>query len=433
MLKSVNLRIPYRNLELPALYFLLLFESGAWYRHVQPIAYELNDNLVLPSDPLRTGATMLAYVSISVLFIFKTKKIINAILKDKLLILLIGLVFLSVLWSASPISTLDNIKALMRSTLLGIYLVSLFSLESILILIKRVALLTATLSVVYLIVYPEDAVMAGLQVDQGLRGVFFHKNRLADMVSIGILACIYSSREKRIDDVYSSKSSESKKSLSLQKLNRNISIFFLLVVLILSNGRTPQVAILLALTVPIFLKRSLGYRYKLRTFVLTSSILFLFFSAILLYSYLPEILVYFGKDPTFTGRTDVWPMALERIFSRFFFGYGYQAYWPAYGNDFKAEFILNNPMSAWTPGHAHSGFLELMLGLGIVGFLIFLTHLLMSLFRALMIFQSESKWTWNLKFLIFFIVQNLTAGLIPAPGMVWITYVISTSSLAQKN
>lgn len=433
ILKNVSLRIPYKNLELPALYFLLLFESGAWYHHIQPIAYELNDNLILPPDPLRRLVTMLAYTSIFLLFLFKWKKVISIILKDKLLVLLIGLVCLSVLWSASPTSTLDNIKALMRSTLLGIYLVSLFSLESILTLLKKIALLSAVLSIIYFLLYPNDAVMAGLQIDQGLRGIFFHKNRLADMMSIGILACIYSSPDRQTEKLYPSEEfKENKNSPSSQKLRKAIPILILSTVLIMSNGRTPQIAILLALTVPMLLREALGFRYRLRTFILVSSTLFLFFTVIFIYSYLPEILISFGKDPTFTGRTDVWPMALERIFSRFFLGYGYQAYWPAYGNDFKAEFTLNNPMSAWTPGHAHSGFLELMLGLGMIGFTLFLVHLLKSLFRSLVLFQSEFKWTWNLQLLIFFVIQNLTAGIIPAPGIVWITYVISTSSLAYK-
>lgn len=70
------------------------------------------------------------------------------------------------------------------------------------------------------------------------------------------------------------------------------------------------------------------------------------------------------KDPTFTGRNDIWEFAIENIRARPWLGYGFAAFW-------ETPFTVFQPTTegslATTASHAHNAFLDLTLTVGIVG------------------------------------------------------------------
>lgn len=69
-------------------------------------------------------------------------------------------------------------------------------------------------------------------------------------------------------------------------------------------------------------------------------------------------------DSTFTGRTEVWQFVLDRIRERPLFGYGFSAFW---GTP-QVVFGMGSPdIWANTAGHAHNGYLDLALTLGLPG------------------------------------------------------------------
>jgi O-antigen ligase len=69
-------------------------------------------------------------------------------------------------------------------------------------------------------------------------------------------------------------------------------------------------------------------------------------------------------DPTFTGRTEIWEFVIDRIAQRPIAGYGYAAFWSTpevvYG-------VGANTGWATVAGHAHNGYLDLALTIGIAG------------------------------------------------------------------
>jgi O-antigen ligase len=77
-----------------------------------------------------------------------------------------------------------------------------------------------------------------------------------------------------------------------------------------------------------------------------------------------------GKDPTLTGRTELWAYVNYYISERPVLGWGLYAFW-ASANP-AAEEIWSEV--GWTPPHAHNGLLEMLLEVGIVGtaFFVFL-------------------------------------------------------------
>jgi len=64
-----------------------------------------------------------------------------------------------------------------------------------------------------------------------------------------------------------------------------------------------------------------------------------------------------------TGRTDLWFYVLDAIREKPLFGWGYMAFWTPDGT--SATYIQNQ--IRWPAPNAHNGYLELALGLGLVG------------------------------------------------------------------
>lgn len=95
-------------------------------------------------------------------------------------------------------------------------------------------------------------------------------------------------------------------------------------------------------------------------------------------AFLPFIVNLYGKDLTFTGRTQIWSAALWAIGKRLTMGYGREGVWfrtgipPTYEIDQRIGFVA---------GHAHNAYLELLLEVGLVGLVLYV-GLLRSAFRA---------------------------------------------------
>ncbi len=68
-------------------------------------------------------------------------------------------------------------------------------------------------------------------------------------------------------------------------------------------------------------------------------------------------------DPTFTGRTDIWVMALQAIGKAPIFGYGYTTF---FDTDLLKEFTTAHGMT-FLPDNAHNGYVEMALSGGLIG------------------------------------------------------------------
>ena len=71
-----------------------------------------------------------------------------------------------------------------------------------------------------------------------------------------------------------------------------------------------------------------------------------------------------GKDPTLTGRTDIWSAVIELISERPVFGWGYRAMWVP--TDLVTMWV-DMKTGEWGVPSAHNAFLEVTLELGLLG------------------------------------------------------------------
>lgn len=69
------------------------------------------------------------------------------------------------------------------------------------------------------------------------------------------------------------------------------------------------------------------------------------------------------SDPTFTGRTEIWKFALDHVAQRPITGYGFSTFWGT------AQVVYGMSGQTWanTASHAHNGYLDLALTIGIPG------------------------------------------------------------------
>ena len=86
-------------------------------------------------------------------------------------------------------------------------------------------------------------------------------------------------------------------------------------------------------------------------------------AAALTYAFLTEPAEVFkalGKDPSLTGRTDIWVALMRRVGEHPWTGYGYQAFWGR--ESVPAAFIRHE--TGWPVPSAHNGWIDLLIQLG---------------------------------------------------------------------
>ena len=187
----------------------------------------------------------------------------------------------------------------------------------------------------------------------GFRGVFEQKNPLGQAMVVGVLAGLHGLR------------------IGGRRRFRSLSIIALCtIVAVMSQSATSLLAILAIFTFYIigglYIKGG-GRRLLSFWLAVVTSLGF-----IVLMSNIDLILVYMDKDPTLTGRTDLWPYVIDAILRKPFLGWGFTAFWsplnPAAGRI--------SDLTGWGFGvvEAHNGLLELLLDVGIIGtaFILFL-------------------------------------------------------------
>jgi exopolysaccharide production protein ExoQ len=145
--------------------------------------------------------------------------------------------------------------------------------------------------------------------------------------------------------------------------------------------------------------------------------------------YLSDLLGFFGRDLTLTGRTGLWAGILQSIFKRPLFGYGFYAFWQGLTGE-SANLILANH---WVFGYAHNGMLEILLQLGVVGLTVFLITYFQAIRNAWSCFPDRRsigvEWYSGIMFLT--LLYNVDEATVLFPNdLLSILYVVACAGLA---
>jgi O-antigen ligase len=134
-----------------------------------------------------------------------------------------------------------------------------------------------------------------------------------------------------------------------------------------------------------------------------------------------------GRDPTLTGRTDIWAAIERAIDARPWLGHGYAAFWLA--DDGPVHAVRR--AVGWEVEGAHSGWLDLALGLGGVGVALFAAQAAVTLWRCALRLGDPAAGLWAPAALGVFALYTLGEGFIlTAASPFWIVYVVVAAKLA---
>ena len=213
-------------------------------------------------------------------------------------------------------------------------------------LLAFVCSLAAVISLALIVISPAEVYNPS---SGEFRGIFSQKNTLGQAMAMGALAGLHG--------------------LWARQRGRFFNIFTLAVtsfVAIKSQSMTSFSAILLFCVLGIqikILQRRGIYR------IIGVFGLMLFISLALFFTFnMDSLMEAFGKDPTLTGRTDIWAYVWIYIYQRPWLGWGYAAFWS-----------LSNPAALqiseslkWIVPEAHNGILEILLSGGLIGTVMFI-------------------------------------------------------------
>lgn len=299
---------------------------------------------------------------------------------NPLLLAVFALACGSVLWSIEPAVTVRRLVRLSTILLvcLGFTLIGWhrqrFSHTT---RITLTALLTGSL--LFGLVAPHYAIHASTasELVGAWRGLTNHKNSLGALAAIGLVFWFHAllSRQVRVGAAAVGGGI----ALCCLLLSRSSSS--------LMSGLFPCAMLLLMLRTPPNLRPYI--RYFVGGFVV---LLLIYSLAVLrivpqLEFVLKPIVMFSGKDLSFTGRSDIWEIILEHVRFHPLLGTGYGAYWtgptpdsPSYEHVLKLYFY---------PASAHSGYLEVLNDLGAAGLLCLIGFLLLHIAQTLKLMRFD--------------------------------------------
>jgi O-antigen ligase len=318
---------------------------------------------------------------------------------------MLALAFVSAFWSDDPALTLRRAITLSGTTVFGIYLVARFDMGEIVAILVKISVFAAVASFIVVAVAPSHYwLQGGVDYPTAWRGVYSSKNTLGLMCAVGTIAAVFALRHG-----YGSRW------LAAAVIPANLAL------LRLSEAGTPFMLLLAALyTALVFaaFRRRTGLGFAAGYGLILLGVIGLGLAAL----DWTEVLAALNRSPTLTGRYRIWVLSTQFIAQRPWLGYGYGAFWRHDGlpaNEFW-------DIEKWLVPHAHNGWLELGLELGIVGMAGITLLFLDGFYRGLRILTAPQSRhaVLILTLIVAVLVENLTEFEIFRPnGILWVLFV----------
>ena len=374
-------------------------------------------------DPSTLDFSLIAKVSLLIYFcaftllLLRWKKVINVVTEGKFIWLFVIFTFLSFLWSEAPDRTFRFGVYAMGTTSVGLYFATRYTLKELLNLLALTFAIITILSVIFAVALPQYGLMGALHAGS-LRGIYSHKNQFGIIIALAPVIFFL----RAID-------AQQKSWIWWLLLITSISLT------VLSRSTTSLGNMLLMLTLCISY-RIFRWRYEflvsavLGVLVLGISGLLLFFNFIGTDAFFEAI----GKDPTLSSRTQIWQQVWEAIQLKPWLGYGSAAFWNSFEGPSKyVELVLRARVH-----YAHNGFLDILLGTGIIGLSLFLISFVATTIKSLILLRKTNtvEGFWPLLFLTYLLLTNVAEGTLSAlDNLFWLLYATVTFSLiaTQKN
>jgi O-antigen ligase len=361
----------------------------------------------------------LSLLIIGIIVLARRRPQVARLLKSNIpLLLYFAYCALSFAWSDYPSVSLKRwIKALADVAMVAIVLTDPNPSAAVKRFLARVGFLLVPLSVLFVKFYPE----LGRQYSQWtwqpmFVGVGAQKNSLGAICLIFGIGFAW-----RLVSTYQDKKGEGR---TRQMAAHGIFLAMVVWLLYKSDSMTSVSCLMIGLTVIgattfRWVNRRLFFVHVMSIALVgaTFSVLFLDFSG--------GALEMLGRDPTLTGRTEIWDATLSLAGSPYL-GTGYESFW--LGERFeKVAQIVHNHFT-----QAHNGYLELYLNLGWIGVSLAITVMLTTYISITKVLRRDSDEArlW-LAYCLIFIVYNFTEGSFKMTSPMMLIFLLATMAPAR--
>ena len=282
----------------------------------------------------------------------------------------VGFLWPSSLWSLNP-ATSSRVAVIYLYVMLGaIGVARTIHADDFMYLLSWCCFLSAIASLFLVIAFPGVAFSPFSVGDEGhdFIGIFTHKNFLGQVMASGALATLHGIRVAR------------------RRYLGKLCMLFVFVGMAYASKSTA------ALLVSLVFCGISGFDSLWRkggAARLTGVILAVFLAPVLIVAVVaPDtFLELIGKDPTLTGRTEIWAYVIQDIWMKPWLGWGYFGFWS-----------MSNPAAVeisdavrWTVPHAHNGLLECLLNVGVLGTALFAFILIRTIVLAVRCLRTPER------------------------------------------
>lgn len=357
-------------------------------------------------DPLQAGGEDMpvlrlmwlpVYALILGLALWRAPRLLSFWLPAGVLSLMIFWVYASAAWSLDPGTTNRRALAVAFTTLFGLYFAASFDGRRMTEIIAVTFLLLAVGGLLAALAYPKMGVQHDINAGDW-RGLWYEKNQMGAMMVYGALASMAAilagSRHRRM---------------------LIAGILLCAAMIVMSKSKTSLVVLVIGLCGSLLLAT---LRRGPATAVVAVWLGVTVVGAAVIVAWLaPELLFKaLGKDPSLTGRTEIWAALMRQSAKAPMTGYGYAVFWRL--ESVPAQWIRQE--TGWLVPTAHNGWLDILAQLGWIGVGLCALALGGALLAGLFRFEAVRDGYWALLFLVIFLLTTFSESFIlERNGIAW--------------
>lgn len=338
----------------------------------------------------------------------RAKEVYLSIKNMKWLWIVALLTLLSTTWSFDEDRTLRRSLGLFTTTLFGVYFGTVLNLRQQFRLIAITLTFLLISSLLISLFLPQYGVMDGLHYGRW-SGVYVHKNLLGRVAGLGtVFFPFYAIRNR---------------TFRLPSIGLTLLSVFLLY---MAESATSYIVVIILVGCILlyqFVKTQQNFVMVMTPYIFGLLVAVLFFG----FGLIELFFGFFERDLTLTGRTNLWPFVIEMIQRRPWIGYGYSGFW--LGENGPSYEIWR---WSWDTPHAHNGFLDIALDIGLVGLALVLFGFFRSYAQAYIFYKNAKSFnaSWPIIYMTFILLNNLTESVIlKTNDMYWILYIAAATSV----
>jgi O-antigen ligase len=319
---------------------------------------------------------------------------------------IVAVAALSSIWSQDPRTSISASLRLLLDVLFAIYLFRRYSAQQVMRLFVMLGWIVGFASLLFVLVLPRFGIDQQ-DANGAWQGIFSHKNFLGYELVFLLTPVFFLKSQGTMDRI------------------QQIAYFlFLSFVIVMSQSRTSWTALFVLLVFAGIFHAMRRFQYRDSMFLAACICVALVGVGFAAFSVLPSLFTLIGKDITLTGRTEIWEPVVLSIMKRPLTGYGYCAFW----NGLSGESGIIASTVGWVPPHAHNGFLNAALQVGITGLMVLLAGWFIGIKDAILCLQSgaqqESGWYLTV-FVVTFVVNITEPTLLYYGYLAWIMYLVA--------